>query len=429
VTLGRTCTQESRDRRWWDGCGGDIPSGFERLLSRGRGGVTCRFDRAGRAAGAGIDQVDAERLLWALLDAGLVSIREHRNRRGDWEPSLWRLTDAGEALAEPGPDPIEASVTEWLARPRAAEHPLLESIDSWLAERAATAPPMAVRLVLAIGAELGAGRTPRGRLLAVKVGGHSKAVRVADYREAIEEAFGAPLDEVVRLQARAVLVHGPIRFRVGAIEVDTSWSRPWFALTEETVLGLADLRCPATRLLTVENLMPFEEEMRAGLPPGTVAMYTGGFPGRLEMQVIRLVARAGVARIHHWGDIDLGGLRILRFLQDNTPVPVEPYRMEERLLDCLPTQPLTERDRRGLEAWIAESANPCREVAGAMLARDAKAEQEGWFLHVASTPSRDTASTGVVAIPDVQEAVGDPERRSLQEVGPIRSSEPDAKGD
>jgi len=41
-----------------------------------------RWTAAGNAVDDGLDQVETERLLWRLLDAGLVRIRQRRTRRG-----------------------------------------------------------------------------------------------------------------------------------------------------------------------------------------------------------------------------------------------------------------------------------------------------------------------------------------------------------
>jgi hypothetical protein len=162
--------------------------------------------------------------------------------------------------------------------------------------------------------------------------------------------------------------------------IDGLWSRPWLALTLETLDGMRALATSADCLLTVENLTPFEEAVRAGLPPGTVALYTGGFPGEPELRLATALIRAGIERVDHWGDLDLGGLRIFRYLQGRLPAPVTPFRMTPALLDELPTVPLTPADREGLTAWVADEANPLRELAAAMLEKNGKVEQEGWFL-------------------------------------------------
>lgn len=373
----RRLRPEGRDRRVVEGAGGPLPEEGLRLLKAGRGGGARRWATAGRAAGAGTDQVEAEGLLWALVDAGLVAVRERRDRRGDWQPWQWWLTPAGEALLAAPTDP-PADLAAWLAHADPEIHPALTSIRAWLA----TADPAALvtRLVLAIGDDLRAGRVPRGRLLSVTVGGHTKAVRLLDHRDVLEEALGTPLEEVVRLHGRAVLTYGAFRLRVGAQSIDGRFSVPWLALTPETLDGLTDLSVSARRMLTVENLVAFEEEVRSGLPADTVAVWTGGFPSSLERAWMARLVAGGVSRVDHWGDLDVGGLRIFRHLQQVLPCPVRPWRMEPELLDALPTRPLTSRDREALVAWRADPTAPLQDLAAALMERGVKAEQEGWWL-------------------------------------------------
>lgn len=380
----RHCTPDGRERRWWQGAGGPVPPGAVRLLARGMDGGrlrVCAFQRAGRAAGPGVDQVDAERLLWALCDAGLVRVHERRDRRGDWEPYQWVLTPAGAAALPLEEQPV--AVEPYLALSEPFAHPVLESIRAFLESGQGKVPrrPMALRLLMQIGHEIRAGRVPRGRLLSVEIGGHTKAVRVTDYRGEIEEALGFPLEQVVRVHGRAVLLYGPLQFRVRGVSVTATFSAPWLALTQETLRDLDELEVHARRIITIENLVALEEEVRAGLPEDTLAVFTGGFPSSLEQDLLRRVLSAGTVReVSHWGDLDLGGLRILRFLGQCLQVSVVPYRMEPELLTRLPTQPLTERDRKGLRAWCADPEAPCRALAQALLEGDCKAEQEGWFL-------------------------------------------------
>lgn len=360
------------------------------MLRRASPGRTKRWASAGRLAGRAVDQIDAEAWLWSLLDAGLIRIRERLGRRGDWEPYQWQLTSDGEQVALAGAERLD--VTEWLARADPPGQHQLESIREWLGRHGTSADPTAVRLVVAIGDALRAGRVPRGRLLSIRVGAHTKAVRVEDYREAVEEALGARLEDVVLLHGLSVLAHGAFAFSIAGRAMDGRWSVPWLALTEETLASLEDLRLDGGRILTVENLVPFEEEVRAGLPKDTVAVFVAGFPHRRIKEFLLMLCEAGATHVDHWGDLDLGGLRILRHLAEELPVPVRPWRMEPELLERLPTLPLTPADRDGLQAWVEDPGAPARRLAEALLRTDRKAEQEGWLLLRPAAPGQETDS-------------------------------------
>ena len=314
----RRVRSDGPKRRWVTGRGGLPPDGAERLLRHARDGRACRFGSAGRALEAGRDQVDAERLIHALVAAGLAEIHERLNRRGDWEPYAWRLTEAacGRAEEDPLPDEIRA----YLAEPDPPGHAVLRSCRAWLEAEASAHGPSDLRLVMALGAELRRGRVPRGRLLSLRVGGHTKAVRIEDHRAAIEAATGLPMEQVVRLLGQAALVHGPLSFRIHGRSIDARWSVPWLALTPETVSDMDELDVGgATRLLTVENLTAFEEEARRAPRDDAIMVYTGGFPSSLELGLMTRLIHLGLDEAWHWGDLDPGGLRIFR--HPRTPCP------------------------------------------------------------------------------------------------------------
>lgn len=377
--MPRRIEEDGPDRRWVMGTAVETTE-LDPVAIKLMKGATgrCRWSSAGKAAGSGVDQVEAEILLGKLLEAGLIRVHERRNRRGDWEPYQWEISEAGRSFLAP-PLSEKPDVEGWLAKADRVDHPILVSIREWLQTK--EHDPVTTALVLAIGEELRAGKTPRGRLLSVRVGGHTKAVRVQEYREALEEAFGGfALEEVVRLHGRAVLAYGDFRFRMGGVEVGGRWSRPWLALTQETLEEMEELEVRAERVLTVENLVAFEEEVRAGVPPETIVLYTSGFPGALEKGFLGKLLEAGIQRVDHWSDLDVGGLRILRHLQSILPVDVHPYRMDVSTLDRLPTLPLTERDRLALTSWCNDPHAPLQDLAKVLLERGVKAEQEGWFL-------------------------------------------------
>lgn len=371
------------ERRWRRGAGGPVPEEGRRLLAQGvEGGRVklCRWAAAGSAVGKGLDQVHAEALLDALCQAGLVRVRERRDRRGAWEPYQWQLTPDGVALAPLEEAPVE--VEPYLRGSDPSGHPVLQSIRTFLTVRSACRRPMALRLAMQIGRVIREGRIPVGRLLSVEIGGDTKAVDVTGYREELEEALGLPLEDVVRLHGRAVLLHGPLRFRIGAKEVDCTTLCPFTPLSPDTLESMIDLEVDASRLLMVENLVALEEAVRSGDQRDSLLVFTGGFPSQLEVRFLRrLLATGCIKSVEHWGDLDLGGLRILRYLQDTALAhPVRPYRMSAELLERLPPRALSERDRRGLRAWVEDRDAPGQALAEAMLRLDRKCEQEGWFL-------------------------------------------------
>lgn len=366
-------------RRWVTGGGGEIPQGARKLLEHGLGAKWRRWESAGRAAGSGVDQVDAESILWALVDAGLVKVRQRRTRRGEWEAYRWALTEAGRDYAG-AEEELKIDIDTYLDGDD-GEHLVLQRIRRWLTTvgRTDDADPTLVGLLIAIGRSFRRGRIPRGRLLSIDVGGHTKAVRVDEWRDEIGEALGLPFDDVVVLHGQSVLAYGAFEFQIREHRIAGDWSVPWMAITSETLEAMEGLEATARRVVTIENLVAFEEYVRREMPDHEIAVFTRGMPSRLVIRFLEKIIRAGTPRVAHWGDLDLGGLRIFRHLREVLPVAVEPFRMEPALLGQLPGCPLTDDDIDGLRSWLDDDA-PLPKLAAQLLEHGEKVEQESWFL-------------------------------------------------
>lgn len=105
----------------------------------------------------------------------------------------------------------------------------------------------------------------------------------------------------------------------------------YFGLPPEAVSDLA-LEGRVRRLLTIENLESFHRHVRECRGEGDLVVYCGGFPAQAVIRALgRLLDLAGADRLHHWGDIDAGGVRIGRFLEESLSLPVIPHLMDEAL--------------------------------------------------------------------------------------------------
>lgn len=85
-------------------------------------------------------------------------------------------------------------------------------------------------------------------------------------------------------------------------------------------------------IITIENLASFNRHVREARQSSDLAVYTGGFPSRAVTTALATISRwPGVTRVHHWGDIDEGGLRIALHLTSLLPIPVLPHLMNSTL--------------------------------------------------------------------------------------------------
>ena len=103
-----------------------------------------------------------------------------------------------------------------------------------------------------------------------------------------------------------------------------TWAEAWVDGISKT-----DIR----QITTIENEYPFLSYVEeAGGPQGLgargeVAIYTAGFPTPGLLALLLLIRdRAGHIQFRHWGDADVGGLRIWWFLRSKLQRPVELFR-------------------------------------------------------------------------------------------------------
>ena len=131
-------------------------------------------------------------------------------------------------------------------------------------------------------------------------------------------------------------------------------------------------------MVTVENSTSFSEFITAK-PASTLAIYTGGFAGPAVVGMLSKI-RTGRPELpfFHWGDLDVGGLRILAHLRKNLG-EVEPLAMNVAVCDLYlgRSQPLNANEREGLMQLRAESLLvDCVELIDHLLKTDRKVEQE-----------------------------------------------------
>lgn len=99
-------------------------------------------------------------------------------------------------------------------------------------------------------------------------------------------------------------------------------------------------------ILTIENLASFNRHVREARRANDVAVYTGGFPSRAVAAALVAISRwPGITRIHHWGDIDEGGLRVALHLTSLLPIPVLPHLMHPNLARLHGTRQDIAKDR------------------------------------------------------------------------------------
>jgi hypothetical protein len=112
-----------------------------------------------------------------------------------------------------------------------------------------------------------------------------------------------------------VLVRGPLRIDYAGVDWDISVLRPFVGLSPDHVRKLVPNR-PVPYVLSVENLASFQRHVRE-IDDDGIVIYTAGFPAPSLIQILDRLDRCLPTEcpFFHWGDRDVGGLRIFARLE------------------------------------------------------------------------------------------------------------------
>jgi hypothetical protein len=149
----------------------------------------------------------------------------------------------------------------------------------------------------------------------------------------IREAYG-----LEGLEAAEVLAaigfrpfHQPVHLRgpvaVEEIGIDASRARPYIAIPPACG-QLIRLTGKIENILTVENFASFNRHANEIADPACLVVYCGGFPSPPVVQTLKAaISQAPNARLFHWGDIDVGGIRIFCNLEERLGRRITPHLM------------------------------------------------------------------------------------------------------
>jgi len=124
---------------------------------------------------------------------------------------------------------------------------------------------------------------------------------------------------------------GPVAVEgVGGLLVDGR-AKPFASIHPEMVPQLGVLARP-TAILTIENYASFNRQVRE-IEDGSLVVYTGGFPAAGVIELLSKILAVVPAEVPllHWGDVDAGGVRIFRYLEESLPRRPRPHLMTKEL--------------------------------------------------------------------------------------------------
>lgn len=183
-----------------------------------------------------------------------------------------------------------------------------------------------------------------GRTFSLKITGDTKAFDRHSSRIAAvmanqfgEPALGAHIVwERIGLERFGHPVHlrGPITIEDSKGTLVDGRAKP-FASVHPEMLPLLKLSAQPALLLTIENYASFNRYVRE-IDDGALVIYTGGFAsvGVIEILKSLLGMLDSTVPFFHWGDIDPGGLRIFRFLEESLPRKPHPHLMNRAVAEA-----------------------------------------------------------------------------------------------
>lgn len=130
-----------------------------------------------------------------------------------------------------------------------------------------------------------------------------------------------------------VHVRGPLRSEDAHGTLTDGRSRPFASFHPEAISSLRLVARPRY-ILSIENYASFNRYVREIDDDGLV-LYTGGFPSAGVVSVLTWIVEHTDATVplYHWGDIDPGGLRIFRFLEEALARTLRPHLMDKPLAE------------------------------------------------------------------------------------------------
>lgn len=175
-----------------------------------------------------------------------------------------------------------------------------------------------------------------------------------------------------------ILIAGPLVLQTKDACLDTAPFKPSVGISAATFHNATSISCAARQVLTIENATSFSELAAIG-PEMTLLVFTSGFASPAILTLLRTLQRAHpYLKFFHWGDIDVGGLRILEHLRRHIS-PILPLGMDTTIFQehLAFGQTLTKEELNGLRKLRDHtSIKDCVPLIEMMIFAGKKLEQE-----------------------------------------------------
>lgn len=197
-------------------------------------------------------------------------------------------------------------------------------------------------LTMLCGISKGKARGLDARTFALSVTGDTKAfdrhssrllaVLAARFTETSADAIWARIG--LDRYPHPVHLRGPLLIENAQCVIVDGRGRPFASVHPEMLLSLKLASAPSY-ILTIENYASFNRHVRE-LDDGGLVIYTGGFASAGVIALLKGVLDRADKEVpfYHWGDVDPGGLRIFRYLEEALPRRPRPHLMSRELAEA-----------------------------------------------------------------------------------------------
>lgn len=126
-----------------------------------------------------------------------------------------------------------------------------------------------------------------------------------------------------------ILIKGELKYTLGDNCIDSSKFVYGTSLNKDTICNMHITELTCDRILTIENKATYYEYIKRS-KKNELVIYLGGFFGKVARDFLIKIkkAKSELVEFYHWGDIDLGGLQIYKYLCEVLDVQIMPYKMD-----------------------------------------------------------------------------------------------------
>jgi len=222
------------------------------------------------------------------------------------------------------------------------------------------------------------------RLFSIKLFNHSKYFETIEHKIiSIMKEFGPYgldanylAEENIIDNPGYVYLKGTGIFKCGEQFLDLSKLTGDVGLSTNLLKNIEIIKLDVSRIITIENLTSFHTYT----PQNELVIYLGGYHNKLRRSFLKMLHEFNPHLIfYHWGDLDLGGFRILHHLRSQTGVPFKPLYMDLNTLKYYEdyAMPINkEYEKQLIELLGKEEYQEFRDVIQYMVDKKIRLEQE-----------------------------------------------------